>query len=71
MSILTKTYRLIWDENKKLFMEPYMTYPSNSATHTNTDNHFESDDIEEIDDKIAELELVYEENVEEYPEEDI
>jgi len=65
MNALTKIYRLVWDEDKKLSMNPYDEYSPNSVTYTNTDNYFESNEIGDIEDKINELGLIYTE-----PEED-
>ena len=52
MNALTKIYRLVWDEDKKLSMNPYDEYSPNSVTYTNTDNYFESNEIGDIEDKI-------------------
>lgn len=57
MTILTKNYRLIWSENNILH-DPFMEF-GNSKTFVNTNSCFESDDIQEIQDKINELSLIY------------
>ena len=64
MSTLTKTFRLVWDDDKKLLMDPYTEYAANSVTKTNTSSYFESDNIGEIENKIEELDLIYEEKQE-------
>jgi hypothetical protein len=58
--ILTKTYRLVWGDDKHLFMDPCIQYSPNSITKTNSSNYFESDSIEEIEYKIDNWNLIYE-----------
>lgn len=63
MADLTKIYRLIWDDDKKLFMDPYSEHSehsSKSITQTTSSNYYESDNIEDATNKINELGLVYE-----------
>lgn len=57
MAILTKNYRLIWSGND-ILQDPFMEF-GNSQTILNTPLYFETDNIEEIKDKINELGLVY------------
>jgi len=60
METLTKIYRLIWDDDKKLFMDPYIEHSSKSITQTTSSNYYESDNVEEVTNKIDELGLTYE-----------
>lgn len=58
MNEITKTYRLIWSPEDVILGDPFKVH-STSKTLINTTNYFESDDVDDIQPKIEELELEY------------
>lgn len=59
MVILTKKYRIVWDgDTKELLLDPNIEYSNKTKTHTNTSNCFESDNFDEISNKINEEGLI-------------
>lgn len=60
MKTLTKKYRLIWNDNKQLLLDPYIDR-TGTTTHVGSGRHyFQSDNLEEIENKISNENLVYE-----------
>lgn len=58
-----KKYRLIWNDNKELLMPPYDDYTGSETYVGDGINGFESDDIAEIENKIEEENLTYNETI--------
>jgi len=59
---LTKKYRLIWDDEKKLLFDPYHDWSGTETTPGDGRSFFESDNIQDIEAKIIEENLSYNEN---------
>lgn len=57
---LTKKYRLVWDEDLKLKLDPYYDFTGTETTVGNGLNYFESDSQTEIEQKITDENLKYE-----------
>lgn len=58
MNSLTKKYRLLWGSDKTIIGDPFEDLLT-ATTLIGNSNYFETDDVDEIQPKIDELELIY------------
>ncbi len=57
--VLTKRYRLLWDEKGQLYGDPEEPHEAGSTTAGGPDYCFESDDLKAVRETVKELRLTY------------